>query len=222
MKKVFTLIIAAALVLSASACNKDGESGITTAPDASNATQVPGPPPEWTSIAPGELLPIGGGFRLFDNASGNFKLKGVRLSAERTGSKEPGGINDWPLDLGKVRTLFELDEWVAYTIDYEYNSAEKAKLGLWLFPHRPLSEYKNFSESQGDVFFCEYELPYETYPLPLDDMFELQTRYYESGEYDLLIALNGEIIGGTLLRFLENGALDGMSDEQIASMMAVG
>lgn len=221
MKKLFTLFVAAALVFAAIACNKGGESGATAAPDANEATQAPGGviPPETdasNAALSGELMP--GMFTVFNDVGG-FKLNGVRFSAERTGN--PSGINNWDASLTRVRTVFELDEWIAYTVDYEYGN-EYAKLGVWLFPHRALSEYGNISDMEGDVFFCEYELPYETYPKPIDDMFDLQTKYNQSGDYDLFLTLNGQIIGGTLLRFVENGALEGMSDEQIASMMAVG
>lgn len=218
MKKIVTILLAAALVFSALACGSQKNDGKT--PGQKGETGAPGgviPPSGGSNEGlSGELMP--GMFSVFKSVGG-FKLNGIRLSAERTGT--PGGINNWEPSLTMIRTVFELDEWIAYTLEYEYGS-EPAKLGVFIFPHRELSEYKDISELEGDAFFCEYELPYETYPLPLDDMFELQTRYYASGEYDMLIALNGEIIGGTLLRFLENGALDGMSDEQIASMMAVG
>lgn len=220
MKKLFTLLLAAALVFSALACGGKKEAGQT--PEQNTETNAPGgvnPPSNGSNEGlSGELLP--GMFTVFKSV-GSFKLKGIRLSAERTGSFEPGGINDWAPSLTMIRTVFELDEWIAYTVDYEYGS-EYGKLGCWIFPHRDLGEYKNVSEMTGDAFFCEYELPYETYPHPLDDMFSLQTRVHASGLYDMFFTLNGEIIGGTLLSFVEKGALEGMSDEQIASMMAVG
>lgn len=219
MKKIFTILMAAALAFSALACG-GGEKEAAKTPDSKNETDassgaIPPSDDEYEAIS-GELMP--GMFSVFGNPGG-FKLNGIRLCAERTGT--PGGINNWEPSLTMIRTVFEMDELVAYTLDYEYGS-EPAKLGIWLFPHHTLGEYRNISAREDDVFFCEYELPYETYPRPIDDMFDLQTRYHSSGEYDLLITLDGKLVGGTLLRFVEKGALDGMSDEQIASMMAVG
>ncbi len=219
MKKLFIILLSSALAFSALACGKSKNTEGKT-PEQKIETDAPSgivPPSSGSSEGiSGELLP--GMFTVFKSVGG-LKLNGIRLSAERTGT--PGGINNWEPSLTMIRTVFELDEWIAYTLEYEYDG-EPAKLGVWLFPHRELSEYKDISEIEGDTFFCEYELPYETYPLPIDDMFDLQTKYHESGEYDLLLTLNGEIIGGTLLQFLKKGALYGMSDEQIASMMAVG
>ncbi|MBR5949023.1 MAG: hypothetical protein IKZ82_10350 [Clostridia bacterium] len=220
MKKLLTLLLASALAFTSLACNKAGDNAASAAPSTHIETNAPGglipPASEAGAALSGELMP--GMFTLFKSVGG-FKLNGVSLSAERTGT--PGGINNWEPSLTKVRTVFELDEWIAYTLEYEYGN-EYAKLGVWLFPHRELSEYKDISEMEGDVFFCEYELPYETYPLPIDDMFDLQTKYHAIGDYDLLLTLNGEIVAGTLLSFVENGALEGKSDDQIASLMAVG
>ncbi|MBR3298570.1 MAG: hypothetical protein IKI64_05130 [Clostridia bacterium] len=219
MKKLLVILLSAALAFSALACGAGVKDAAKT-PEQQTETSAPGgvnPPVNGSNAGlSGELLP--GTFTPLGSVNG-FKLNGIRLSAERTGTH--GGINNWAPSLTLIRTVFELDEWIAYTLEYEYGS-EPAKLGVWVFPHRELGEYKDLSEMTDDAFFCEYELPYETYPMPLDDMFTLQTRVHSSGDYDMLITLNGTIVGGTLLRFVEKGALEGMSDEQIASMMAVG
>lgn len=226
MKRLIGILLALALALSALACGGKEHGAAQNnqnATDAPAQNETPGgvaPPSDGANGAvSGELMP--GMFTMLGKA-GSFELKGIRFSAERTGT--PGGINNWEPSLTMIRTVFELDEWVAYTIQYEYGSAEEAKLGIWLFPHRELSEYsgRELHEMQDNAFFCEYELPYETYPYPLDDMLIVQGAAHKSGEYDMLLTVNGQIVGGAILRFLEKGALEGMSDEQIASMMAVG
>lgn len=170
---------------------------------------------EMPAAVSGELVP---GMYTSVGAAGGFTVKGVKMSGT-TGTED--GINALPFSLTLIRSVFELDEWITCSIEYEYGTAD-AKLGIWIFPHRDLSLYGDLPEMREDVFFCEYELPYETYPEPLNDMFTLPASYVKSGDYDMLFTIDGEIIGGILIRMVEKGALDGLTDDEISAFIAAG
>ena len=93
------------------------------------------------------------------------RVDGLRLSNE--------DILNVPFRNVGVNAEFALGEWIEMNVKYEY-SGQGGKLGIWLFPHRDIAEYGALDEMKNNAYFCEYELPYETYPAPLEDGFELE------------------------------------------------
>ena len=148
---------------------------------------------------------------------GGFRLNALAFSGTRTGTET--GVNGRSGKDG-LRFVFELGEWIDFRLDYEYGS-EPGKLGLWIFPHREnLLDNGDFYENGTDAFFCEYELPYETYPDPLEDGFSLEPDEAKAGDYDLIFTVNDKLIGFTMLRFYDEGGLAGLTAAQIEELMA--
>lgn len=209
MKRIIAAALALLLAGAQLACKNDvknpgdGNQGPET--EIAESTQQTLP----TELVPGAFTALNGD---------GLKIKGLKFSADRTGES---GINSWDFSLTRVRSVFELNELISYSIDYEYGDAP-GKLGVWLFEHRMLSEYKDVPGMEGQAFFCEFELPYQNYPAPLEDFIELPSEYFASGDYDMLFTYNGALIGGMVLRFFNQGELAGKTDIEIENLMAVG
>ena len=54
-------------------------------------------------------------------------------------------------------------------------------------------------ETDGCAYFAEYELPYDTYPEPLEDEFSLEAALFPVGDYDLIITVNEQVVGAMKL-----------------------
>lgn len=205
MKKLFLLLLALLMTFGC-ACMTEGPSGDPQDGQTAN-TPAPKPPSEFAHGMFGAV-----------NCPRGFTVKALKMSGT-TGSLD--GINALEPSLTLVRSVFELDEWIEYSVSYEYGN-EYARLGVWLFPHRRVDEYGDIGSIEEAAFFCEYELPYENYPDALEGIMILPSAYVKSGDYDMLFTLEGELVGGMQLRIVEPGALEGRTDEEIAAMIAVG
>ena len=101
-----------------------------------------------------------------------------------------------------VDAEFALGEWIDMNIKYEY-SGQGGKLGVWLFPHRDMAEYGALDETKNNAYFCEYELPYETYPAPLEDGIELEPGEAAPVLYDLLFTFDDTVFARMVMRFTD-------------------
>lgn len=199
MKKLFTLLLALCL-LASFGCSKGGDV---------------------SAAAPSEAR-----FGAIDvlRVSGGFKPTGLRLNGSSVGTAgdDPELIrNDKPYSLENVRAMFELNEWIEFSLQYEYGD-EPARFGVWVFPHKPLSQYGVLDTMVGTTYFAEYELPYETYPEPLMDEFCIASEDAEAGDYDLLFTINGEIVACMELKLFPEQALEGKTQEELLSIASVG
>ena len=211
MKKLLACALAA-LMLLIPACKKaDNGSVETAAPQQNGASSET---VKITELRFGEVTVSG--------KNKGFTVNGLRMNGNQVGGEgDPESVkNDKPFLMSGVRCVFELNEWISFSLSYSYDGGA-AKLGVWIFPHRGLGEYGSLDDMGGSTYFAEYELPYETYPEPLEDEFCISPDYTKPGEYDLLFTLDGVIIGGMELRLTEQDGLKGLSESDIKAMITL-
>ncbi|MBQ2192179.1 MAG: hypothetical protein II409_07215 [Clostridia bacterium] len=176
MKKLFLLLLCALLALGACSVLPNGPGGQPAlTPDDLESGVVKGP-----------------------LTADGFTLTGLQLNGflELYGANDKAR-NDKPFSTEDVRCLFAQDELVTFRIAYGY-SGDYAKLGVQLIPHGgaigPVDP-----DGEAPLYYCEYELPYDTYPEPLEDEFSLDAALFPVGDYDLIITVNDTVVGAMKL-----------------------
>ena len=213
MKKLIALCLAALMLAAFAACNPtptpQNMDGLT--PQNTNADENGQTEPE--------KVPIGaiGGLKT-DKA---FRLYGIQLNGNRAGSADEDSPelvrNGKPIGTENIRVMFELNEWIDFNLGYEYGT-EPGKIGVLIVP----DGFQGTDLFSGAVYFAEYELPYDTYPEPLNDEFYLNSEEAEPGVYRMIITFNEETIGVLKLYFFAEEELANKTQPELEAMLAVG
>lgn len=218
MKKLLALALAALLLLipackPAAGNEQTGDNSGVRTYDPASQTEHPYLVAKKNQLRFGEVT-------VFKDNRG-FALKGLCLNGNQVGSEDDPELvrNDKPAELNGVRCIFELNEWITFRLTYGYDGGA-AKLGVWMFPHRDLGVYGRLDTMENTTYFAEYELPYETYPEPLEDEFCIAPENAEPGAYDLLFTIDGNIIGGMLITLVSEHTLGGMTAEQLQKLLS--
>lgn len=176
MKKLFLLLLCALLALNA-------------------CTVLPNGPGNKPALTPDDLeLGVVKG----PLAAEGFALTGLQLNGSAGLAAGAGNVlNDKPFSADDVRCLFEQDEWLVFRIAYTY-SGSYAKLGVRFQEHgRAIGSLD--PDGAAPPYYCEYELPYDTYPEPLEDELSLEQALFPVGDYDLIITVNDTVVGAMRL-----------------------
>ncbi len=209
MKRMLSVCLAAILLFALTACK--------TA-DANSAAQ-PGRQSEETgtgSVFGGSVGKLTGSLN-----SGGFILHGVSMTGNQAGWEEdPPELvkNEKPCDTENIRVLFELNEWIEFTLDYEF-TGEEGEVSVVVAPHRA-------DGGEGDpelaVYGEKYALPNAGDPYSLSGEFCFDPDTAAPGIYDMLISCNGELVGSLTLHLFPEGGLVDKTALQLEALIAVG
>ena len=211
MKKAVIILLAAALILSMTACGKTPAAPADHAGSSSSETAQPEDNTqaqnENTEQAIGKLNrvePREGK----DAVSFQLCLAGNRTGSEAFNCKAPSTEG--------IRSVFELNEWISFYPETDQSSG----IRVWIMEHRDdpsAYEAMTFSEeTPGFAAFCD--LTKGDDGNPWGEVY-LQPDDCQPGYYDFVFTFEGDVFATLLTRFYNENELDGKTDAELEALM---
>ena len=212
MKKIFALIISAAMLVSLAACsNPNSASTPTTTAKAAGAEADAGGDSDTNNNAASDaivLLP--GELYQFDKDV----IKGITVKGNQLGS---GEFNDTDPDVKGIRCVFLLNEWVEFYPDTSVAN------GIYVYVYKHADDAKVYT----DMGFTEEDvkvLATCTLEKPEDAGYQwgalyLNPEYADPGVYDIVFVKDGKAVAVMEAKFYAEGSLSDKSDDDLRAMM---
>lgn len=222
IKHFSSLMLAAALTLTLSACSKSPapqpetkqtqeQTGAAAEP-ASAKTEQP-QAAEKKADQPAEQTMILGRLYQINLPEGQTPLiKGVKITGNQSGS----GINGLPCAGDGIRSVFNLDEWMNFSLDTGIPAGEK--IGIYAFVHNPdPSAYDKglpgepAAKAEGEV------------PAAWDDEhtmnFYVFHENYQPGYYDIVFVHNDKPLAKMMVKLFKESELNEKNDAELMELM---
>ena len=220
IKRILCALLALVLLLALSACAKSGDSS-SAAPSGSaensagsqESASGTAAPESASSGVDAEKAKLSGKLNYLTLGDRDPSvLRGLSLAGNRAGSEE---FNAKPAAADGIRCIFELNEYVACTLDTELQSG----IDLFVFYHRDDPEFYEtaaFSdETPGFLAAAYLERGEEGW----NPEFYLNPDDVEPGLCDFVFVYQDKAIATLLTRFYREGELEGKSDAELAALM---
>ena len=230
IKRFSSLMMAAALTLTLSACSKSPapQPDNTASPEAKQtqeqeqtgkAAEPAASKTEQPQAAgqkadrPAEQTMILGRLYQINLPEGQTPLiKGVKITGNQSGS----GINGLPCAGDGIRSVFNLDEWMNFSLDTGIPAGEK--IGVYAFVHNPdPSAYDKglpgepAAKAEGEV------------PAVWDDEhtmnFYVFHENYQPGYYDIVFVHNDKPLAKMMVKLFKDGELNEKTDAELMELM---
>lgn len=217
MKKIGSMILAAALVLSLAACGGSGagnsgsgngnsgasvNSGTSAASNtqAGNAADTKGS----NVMEKGKLYQVGD----------NEVIKGLRIWGNQAGTAE---FNERDAAKDGIRCIFQLNEWAEFYLDSDKGSG----ITVWVMDHDDDAVYddktKFSDEMKGFVLSCDLTDPGDGESQW--GAFYISPDEHPAGNYDLVFTVNGKAVAKMLTVFYNEMELTEKSDAELEALM---
>ena len=225
MKKIFALILSAAMLVSLAACGKKDETQYTTSP-LTKETEAPtvatedggedpgNPGVTQTNAGADAIVLLPGELYQFDkDAAGGPSIVAITVKGNQLGSAE---FNDKDPDVSGLRCFFQLNEWVEFYLDPR--SADSLK--VYVFKHSDDAKvYTEMSYDDNDKVLatCDLAKP--------EEMSEQWGAFYlnpvdaDPGVYDIVFVKGGKAVAAMEAKFFKEGDLTDKSDDDLRAMM---
>lgn len=213
MKKIFALIISAAMLVSLAACSNPNSASTptTTAKAAGSEADAGGNLDTNNNNASSDaivLLP--GELYQFDKDV----IKGITVKGNQLGS---GEFNDKDPDVKGIRCVFLLNEWVEFYPDTSVAN------GIYVYVYKHADDAKVYT----DMGFTEEDvkvLATCTLEKPEDAGYQwgalyLNPEYADPGVYDIVFVKDGKAVAVMEAKFYAEGSLSDKSDDDLRAMM---
>ncbi|MCR5453691.1 MAG: hypothetical protein K6F33_01730 [Bacteroidales bacterium] len=215
--KRLSLLLAAALMIWATACNNGGNSNSSPTSGTSNAaTETSASKSDNSSTSSTKVTMVPGKLNFVNIKEGEQPvMTGLRLAGNIAGSD----INNKPYATEGIRCIFELDEWIEF---YPQTNAEYG-IKVWIIKHKENQDFylKNKMRDLtpgfvqgGDVRKdpdAEEGSAWGSLYVNADDN--------EPGYYDFVFTYEDKVFATMLTKFYKHNELAGKSDEELANMI---
>ncbi len=228
IKRFSSLMLAAALTFTLSACSKapTSQPGDTASPAAKQAQEQAGAATEPaetkteqteaaapTADKPAEEAMVLGRLYQIDLPEGQTPLiKGVKI----TGNQSASALNDLPCAADGIRSVFNLDEWMYYTLDTGIPAGDK--VGIYAFVHNPDPAAYDKGLPAEPAAKAEGEAP-ATWDSEHTMDFYVFHEDYQPGYYDIVFVHNDKPIAKMMVKLFKDGELNEKSDAEIMELV---
>ena len=218
MKKIFALIISAAMLVSLAACsNPKSASTPTTTAKAAGAEVDAGGDSDTNNnnaasdaivLLPGEL------YQFDKDADGGPVIKGLTVKGNQVGTAE---FNAKDPDVKGIRCIFQLNEWVEFYPDTTVTG------GIYVYVYKHADDAKvytdmGFTEEDTKVLAtCTLEKPEEA-DYQWGALY-LNPDYADPGVYDIVFVKDGKAVAVMEAKFYAAESLEDKSDDELRAMM---
>lgn len=210
-KRLVGGLVILTMVLALAACGKKNEnnqdgSGQGGSQEASNSQTV-----TKEVLVPGTL------YRLNKEVGEDYPLKGVRIDGNVAGSGDAsGGVNGKEPATEKIRSIFELNEYLAFYFDTDVQLDETY---VFCFEHRDdTTVYNKFSQSLLDQCVASTQLFNEVEGESWGE-FYVNKEEHAPGYYDVIFVFENTTIAKMVVKLYAEGELSGKSDADLVKMM---
>ena len=219
MKKIFSTVLAAALVLSLAACggsgagnsgSGNGNSGTSVNSGTSAASGTQAGNAASTDTKGANVMEKGKLYQVGDNEV----IKGLRICGNQSGTAE---FNTRDAAKDGIRCIFQLNEWAEFYMDSDKGSG----ITVWVIEHDDDAVYDDktgFSdEMKGFVLSCDLTDPGDGESQW--GAFYIHPDEHPAGNYDLVFTLNGKAVAKMLTVFYKENELTEKSDAELEALM---
>ena len=217
MKKIFALIISAAMLFSLASCSKTNktESSALAKETGSEADAGGNADAGKNNAGADAVVLLPGVLHQFDkDADGGPVIRGITLKGNRLGSSE---FNEKDSGVNGIRCVFELNEWV------EFYPETNGTGNLWIYVYKHTDDAKVYTE----MGFTEEDTKVlATYTLEKPEeagdqwgALYLNPDYADPGVYDIVFVKDGKAVAVMEARFFAEESLGDKSDDDLRAMM---
>ena len=211
MKKIATIVLACAMIISLSACGQKDQTNVSSQDtkaaqqaDNNGGETTKAPSADAPVLLPGKLVIVNEG----DNVP---VIKGINVAGNRAGTAE---FNSKFPSTDGVRCIFELNEYLEFYLD----SNETSEIKVYAFKHvEDIIEYIDKYRFGGAVAHCGLEKP-ENAADCWGSMY-FNPEECEPGYYDLVFVSESGIVAMMQIKIFSDGELIDKSDDELNALM---